>query len=284
MATSAATLIQRTRRLLRDWPELDTASASIASNGSSLTLASTTGYSVNWLLELDQELVRVTALTDATHLALQRGLRGSTAASHASSSTVLVNPAFYSIEILDALNEAMDACFPSLYRPVSDTSLTPNGTLYEFAVPATDFGVAIPYLDRIEVKESGDLAYRLETAWEVRRDEAPFIKFRRPPNSGATIRLHGYGPFSHLTTTASTLDTYFPLHAEGLLPLFAASHLLSSGEAGRVRWDVGATDQREQANRSGSSMVASDRLLTRFYKRLSDAAMQPLSPHLVSLF
>lgn len=284
MATTAATLIQRTRRLLRDWPEMDTTTASIASNGSSLTVASTTGYYVNELLELDQELLRVTTLTDATHLAVQRGLRGTTAASHASGATVLTNPGFYSIEILDALNEALDACFPLLYRPVSDTSLTGNGTSYEFTVPSTDFGVATPYLSKVEVKESGDTAYREETAWEVRRDEAPFIKFRRAPNSSATIRLHGYGPFTHLATTASTLDTYFPLHAEGLLPLFATAHLLSSGEAGRVRADVGELDQREQANRVGGSMSASDKLLARFYKRLADAAMPPMPRHVVSIF
>jgi hypothetical protein len=284
MATAASTLIQRTRRRLRDWPELDTTTASVASNGSSIAVADATLYSPNWLLELDQELVRVTSASGVT-VNLARAQRGTTAASHVSGVTVLKQPAFYAIEILDALNEALDACFPTLYRPVAPEYTGLNGSTYEWTLPTmSGISVAIPYLHEIELKESGDLAFRKETAWEVVRSEAPFIRFRRPPSSGTTIRLRGFGPFTHLSTIASTLDTYFPVQAEYLLDLYASSVMLASGEAGRVRQDLGVIDQREQANRPGSSMSASDKLLTRFYKRLQDAAMSPMPPHVVSLF
>jgi hypothetical protein len=285
MATTAATLIQRTRRLMRDWPETDTTTASVASGGTSLNVADTTIYFVNELLELDQEIVRVTALTNATTLGLQRGLRGTTAASHASSVTVLQNPGFFSIEILDELNNALDACFPLLYRPVATEYTGLNGTTYEWTLPTmSGISVAIPFLYQVEVKEAGDVAFRAETAWEVVRSEAPFIKFRRAPTSGSTIRLRGYGPFTRFTAITDSLDTYFPKQAEGLLPLYAASQLLASGEAGRVRADVGTIDQREQANRLGGSMAASDRLLQKFYQRRADAAMPPMPRHVVSLF
>ena len=285
MATTAATLIQRTRRMLRDWPEIDVTTASIASNGTTLTVADSTLYFVNELLELDQEVMRVTALPSGTTLTVQRQMRGSTAASHSSGATILQSPAFYSVEILDALNDGLDACSPQIYRPVALEETGPDGTTYEWNLPTmSGISVAIPYLYEIEVKESGDPAFRKTDAWEVVRSENPFIKFRRPPSSGATIRLRGYGPFTHFTAVTDTLDTYFPVNAANLPVLFAVSELLASGEAGRVRVDTGTNDQREQANRVGSSMSAAQALLQRFYQRRSDAAMAPMPRHVVSLF
>jgi hypothetical protein len=35
---------------------------------------------------------------------------------------VLLKPSFFAAEILDALNEGLDACFPRLYRPITDVS------------------------------------------------------------------------------------------------------------------------------------------------------------------
>lgn len=285
MATAASTLIQRTRRLLRDWPETDVTTASIASGGTTLTVADTTQYFVNERIEIGDEVLRVTALATGTTLTVQRAMRGSTQASHAQSSTVLQNPGFYAVEILDELNNGLDACFPLLYRPVAREYTGSDGTTYEWNLPTmSGLSVAIPYLYEIEVKESGDVAFRRDDAWEVVRSENPFVRFRRAPTSGSTLRLRGFGPFTHLTASTDTLDTYFPLQAEGLLPMFAASQLLASGEAGRVRVDVGAIDQREQANRTGASMSASSSLLQRFYQRRADAAMPPMPRHVVSLF
>jgi len=59
VATSATTLVQRVRRFLGDWPELDSAAASISSGGTSLTVATdaTTRYAQNWLIQVDQEMM-----------------------------------------------------------------------------------------------------------------------------------------------------------------------------------------------------------------------------------
>lgn len=286
MATAASTLIQRTRRLLRDWPEGDATTASIAAGGTTLTVADTTiGYFKNEILELDQEAMAVTSIASGTTLTVRRGMRGTTAASHASGATVLINPSFSSVEIFDALNDGLDACFPLLYRPVATEYTGLDGSTYEFTLPTmSGIGVAIPYLYQVEVKVAGDLAFRTEKNWDVVRSEAPFLKFRRAPDSGGTVRLRGYGPFTHMATVASTLDTYFPVQAEDVPVLFAASQMLMSGEAGRVRQDTGAIDQREQANRTGSSSAAADRLLQRAYKRLQDGAMPPMPRHVKSVF
>jgi hypothetical protein len=76
------------------------------------------------------------------------------------------------------------------------------------------------------------------------------------------------------------VDTLFPRQAEEAIVLYAASYLLGSGEAGRVRVDRGATDKREQANQVGASMRAADRLYQRFLQRRLDAAMAPLPKHI----
>jgi hypothetical protein len=58
---------------------------------------------------------------------------------------------------------------------------------------------------------------------------------------------------------------------------------MASGEAGRVRVDRGATDNREEANVTGASMRGSQALYNRFLQRRSDAAMAPMPRHVRSV-
>ena len=278
--------MQRTRRLLRDWPEEDVLTASVSSGGTTLTVADGTIYPTKFLLEIDQEVLYTsTAGSGTTVTNVRRAQRGSSAASHASGATVLINPRFYSVEILDALNDALDACFPLIYRPVTTeyTGIT-DGT-YEYTIPSMDgLGISIPSIYRIDIQESGDTVFRETRAWEIARGEAPFIKFKRALAAASTIRIYGYGPFTHLSAITDELDDYFPKQAEGLLPLFAASQLLASGEAYRVRNYTGVLDQRENANAPGSSLRAAENLRNRFYTQLQQAAMPPLPKHIKATF
>lgn len=290
MATTAATLIQRTRRFVRDYPDLDTTTVSLTSSGTTVTVADTTVYQPRWPIEIDSETMLVTSLASSTTLTVRRGMYGSTSASHTSSSAVLIRPGFYTIEILDALNQAKDDCYPHVYKPVLDTSLAAvgDGTTYEFTVPnmpGTYNGdtIPIPYISRVEIKPSGDVAWRETPRWSIRRGATPKLKFHEPPGSGDSIRVHGYGPFPDLTATTDTVDTLFPKRIERILDLGAASHLLASGEAGRVRQSSGAVDTREQANRVGSSLSISNSLYARFRAKLLAQPTPPMPPHVVSV-
>jgi hypothetical protein len=65
----------------------------------------------------------------------------------------------------------------------------------------------------------------------------PILKLRRPITAASTIRLFGYGPFTHFTAITDTLDTYFPINAENLPVTYAVSNLLAlrrgiQGQAG----------------------------------------------------
>jgi hypothetical protein len=286
MATSLSTLIDRTRRYVRDWPDQDATTASMTSGATSFSVADTSIYRVNWPVEVDQETMIVRALTSSTVLTVRRNAFGSTAASHASGAAVLVDPAFYAVEYIDGLNAGLDATFPALYRQVIDTSLTALNNTYEYTIPNMPSPATqpIPIISGVDINQPGDFAYRPTDRWELRRGATPKIKFRDIPIIGSTIRINGYGPFSHLSAIADTLDAKYPAHAESLLPIYCAGWLLQSGEAGRVRADAGAVDSREQANRTGSSMSAGLQLWQRFRAELGIAAMPPLPRHVVSVF
>jgi hypothetical protein len=292
MATSASTLIQQTRRFIRDWRDWDTTTTAMTAGQVSMTVSDTSIYAKRWTLEVDQEMVLITASPqNSTTLLIRRGLYGSTAASHATSSSVLMRPNFFSIEILDALNEAIQACFPLIYKPVA-ASLTGSDTTYGYTIPDMPgyTGYPIPFIYKIDVLQSGDLTFRDTRRFEIVRGAAqgglttlPAIKFRSPPASASTVRLRGFGPFPKLTGVTDTLDPLWPPQAEYLLPIYAAATLLMSGEAARVRFSAGAIDEREQANRVGSSSAIGNMLWQRFRSELALAAMPALPRHCESL-
>jgi hypothetical protein len=267
-----------------DWPDQDALTASLASTGTTVTVADTDSYFPNQALDVDYETMIVRAKPTATTLTVLRAAYGSTAASHANSSSVVKSPGFYSVLILDALSDAIEAAFPLLYKPVIDETLSLTAGTYEYTVPnlpTPSSTVPIPALSRLYVKETGDTVYRKVEGWWVNRGATPKIVFKRDPAPG-TLRVLGYGPFGRLTATSDTLDAQWPLQAEHPLVMYAAQWLLASGEARRVRADSGQPlDARENANRAGSSMAASNALFQRFRIALSAAAMPAMPPHVV---
>lgn len=280
MPATAQTLINRTRTLLRDWPSQDTLTVSLTSFGTTATVASSAAYQVGWRLQVDSEAIQVTSLASSTTLTVVRAAAGTTAAAHAASAGILIRPAFLDNEILDGINVGIDSCYPTIYKEVLDsTSLSiTDATTYEYTIPST-----LKYLSKLELKSSGDFAWRETTRWEIRRGATPKLKFHAVPDVGALIRLHGFGPFAHLAV-GDSLDAQWPTNGEQLPVLYSASQLLASGEAGRVRFDVGAQDARENANRPGSNTAAGRDLLSRYGLLLAQVAPPPLPPHVISVF
>ena len=274
-------LIQRVRRLLGDWPDNDALTASITSVTTTVTVADSSIYSVNWPVEIDYEAMIVRAKPSGTTLTVKRAAYGSTAATHANAAACLIRPSYFTVEIIDALNACIDASFPLLYKPVLDTSLTGIADTYEYTVPfmPTSTDTRIPLVSTVEFKDSGEVDFYPVRTWWIKRGATPKLQFRRAPAAGATIRLSGFGPFPHLAAAADVLDPLWPLNAEDLLAEYAAQRLIASGEARRVRQDTGLIDNREQANRTGSAMQAANSLLQRFQIRLRDSAMPPISRH-----
>lgn len=282
MATSAATLIQRCRRFMGDWPENDALTASVASNGTTISVADSSTYAPGWLVQIESEALYVSALPSGTTLTVRRGVRGSTAATHATSTTVLVRPHFLDLEYLDALNAGINATFPWLYQPVIDESLVTAAGTYEYTVPNLN-STPIPMISQLEFKEQGDLSFRGFSNWYIRRGATPKIHLKSDLPTG-TLRVYGFGPLPALASLSASLDAQFPTNAEDALVLYACQQLLASGEARRVREDTGARDDREQANRTGSSMAASNAIYSRFRQRLIDSGFPPMPRHATSVF
>ncbi len=279
--TTANTLVQRTRRFMGDWPQLDTITASASSSVTTLTVADATIYSPNWLIELDSEVMRVKTNAPGTALGVSRGQAGTTAASHASGATILVRPDFYTQEYLDAVNDAYQATWPYLYRHIIDTTITTTADTYEYAVPSVSSSISyIPLIYQIDVLYSGDTDYLKASNWEIVRGSAPKIKFRSTHDAGATLRVYGYAPFEELTTLTDSLSTLFPTQLVPSLKEYAAGILLASGEARRVRTDTLPADNRETANKAGSSIQTSNQLYQRFMSRVQACAMPPMSKHI----
>ena len=281
MPSTVSTMVDRTRRLLRDWPDLDTSTASITASGTTLTVADTTLYTVNQAVELESEAMIVRAIPGGTTLTVKRGAYGSTGASHANSTSVLLGPRFYQVDILDALNAGLSASWPLLYQRVVNTTITTTSNTYEYNVPSVGAGqsFAIPYLYQVDIRESGETKYRKRNDWEVVQGATRAIRFKRTQPASATLRLHGVAPYADLTLTGS-LDTNYPAQAEQALVSFAASFLLQSAEANRVRIDTGTIDNREQANRVGASAAIAQVMMQRFYRELQQVAQPPPGKHI----
>ena len=278
MATTATQLVQRVRRFLGDWPELDSATASISSSGTALTVADTTKYAVNWPIQLDQEVMLVRALASGTSLTVARGARGSTAVSHSTGTTVLVRQQFSDIEILDAVNAGIDATFPFYYKSVLDTSLTADGSSYEYTIPA-----GLTWLSKVEIKESGSPYYYRIDGWTVKRAASPVLQFATPPIQG-TIRLWGYGPLPQLADFNASLDTLWPAWGDDPLIEYASQRLLMSAESQRVRLNAGPQDDAQSPPRQGVTAQVAGQLLQRFQMRLQQQPMPPMPRHLVRIF
>lgn len=296
MATTLNTLIQQTRRKLRDWKDFDTITASLSASTTSLAFSDTSIYAKRWPIEIDQETMVIRSVDTSTQLTVERGAFGSTVATHTSGTQVLIRPDFYTVEIVDAINQGIQACFPDVYRPVVDTSLTVLANQYQYVIPdmPSYTGYPIPRIYRVELLQPGDYKYRETKRWELQRgfvtagspassggvaSTHPIIQFKSLPPVGSVIRISGFGPFPALAATSDTLDALWPPMANYILPLYAAGSMLMSGEAGRVRVDGTSVDTREQANRVGSSMAAGQSLIQQWRRELLTCAMPPLPKH-----
>lgn len=290
--------------MLRDWKSFDVLTASMGASDATMTVMDASFYANRWFNEIDQEVLMIgpSATSSGTSQNVMRGMFGTIATSHVNASSILVRPEFYSVEILDALNEAIMSMFPAIYKPVVDTSVAIATNTYSYVIPSMPgyTNYPMPYVWKASILQPGDYRYRQSRRFSIRRGAStsgsstttsssslsPAIEFKSLPPVGSTLMLQGFGPFAPLSALTDTLDTLFPPGAEYLLPIYAAGSLLMSGEAGRVRVDTEAVDTREQANRVGASSDIGMRLLARFRQELTmgaaSSAMPPLPRHVRS--
>ena len=296
MATTLQTLVDQTRRRLKDWPSWDQLTVSLGSSGTTATVGDTSIYRARWGIEVDYESMFVTSIASTTTLSVLRGWRGSTAVSHANSASVFIRPNWFFADIVDALNDAIGAVFPFIYKPVVDTSLTVLTNQYQYVIPNMPgyTGYPIPYIYKVEVLQPGDYTFRGTRRWEALRGAVtsgspatsggisstyPILKFKSLPPITATIRIHGFGPMPPLVNLTDTLDPLFPPQCQYILTKIAAGYLLMASEARRDRDDGAAIDRREEANRPGAALQTANLHLSRGDMELLRNAMPSMPRH-----
>ncbi len=284
-SVSATTLIQRARRFTGDYPEMDVTTASATSGGTTITVASSTIYNVNEVIQVGTEAIRVSALATGTTLTVRRGQFATTAASIASGATILKSPRFLDVEYLDAISAGIDNAWPLIYRAYEDTSLTASSDTYEYTVPAMGSDATVyPHISELWVRQNTTSPWQRHRQWRVRLTNAgvPTIQLRAPIDTGTSIMLKGFGPFPRLDEFTDSTDAQFPRQAEWPLIEYAASWLLESAEVRRLNVDRGVVDAREQANRVGANLQMSSAMLQRYLRKI-EGIMPPLPgyPHVI---
>lgn len=297
--TTLATLVDRTRNMMRDRPDYDQLTTSISASTTTIPVADSTVYRPRWQIEVDYETMMIRSLPTSISLSVTRGWLGCAPAAHAAGEGVMIRPAFYAQEIIDAINTAIGMCFPYLYSPVVDTSLVAQTAQYQYVIPnmpGTTYPIPIVY--HVDFLQPGDLTYREARRWSIHRGTVtsaspsmsgsvastyPVIQFKSLPAVGGTIRVHGFGPYPPLVNLTDTLDPLFPPQCAYLLHRIAAGYLAQSGELGRDRSDSGPIDRREEANRGGLSLAAGMNVLGRTELELLRNAQPPMPRHIVAI-
>jgi len=283
---SLLSLVQYTRRMLRDWPVYEQLGSSLSSSTTSVTVADGTIYGNRWLIDVDLETMLVTN-TASTTLTVIRGIRGSTPTTHAVGADILMDPQNPSIDIIDAINMGIDAAWPFFYKLILDTSITAADSTYEYTLPSMpgtyDTGATpqVPIVTKLEIKQTSDLTYRELRRWQIvsAPDGSRLFKLRTAEPAGGTFRVTGYGPFPHLSLATDTLDESWPKGAQHLPALYAAAHLMMAAEAGRDRADFETVDRREEASRPLVSLQTGNTLMQRWMRETLQNAMPPIPKH-----
>lgn len=279
--TTARTLVARCRRFMQDWGDQEDALAAGCTAVASTINAGFT-YGKGWTIQVDDEAMQVVDSSTPSATVVRRGARGTLAAAHAAAAPVQVRPHFLNLDYLEALNSAIEATYPWIYKPVVDETITTIPNTYEYPIPTVD-GLPIRAITRVFLRDPGMFAFHNVMKWDVVRN-ANTVKIKIGFNPGpGTLRLMGFTQIIPFADLSATLDASFPQGAEDALVFYAAQYLLASGEARRSREDTGLKDDRENRNSVGSSLNVSNAVYQRFLGRLGSSAMQPMPRYVVSV-
>lgn len=251
MAT-AATLIAETHRYLLPTAReaLNTLSGSVNSSVTTLTfnqdIANITAGST---ISVDLELMYVWSVTTASKTAtVQRGMQGSTAATHADAALVTVNPRFSDFAILQAINADLDdLSSPSngLFQVPTPITLT-----YKPQINGYDLGaITNAYINILAVRY--DIPGPWKTwpelrRWQIKRDmktsdfaSGIAIVLYEAAWPGRDIRVTYSTAFTHFAATTDDITTVagLPATCADIPPLGAAARLASVRETQRNQFE-----------------------------------------------
>lgn len=226
-------------------------------NASDVTVAlsNTSGFSKG-ITEIDDELIYASSV-DATALTLPafgRGFRGTTAATHSSGAMVTYDPTFPRFDIKQAINQVLEAVYPTLYQ-IKSTTFTFSGPQAAYPLPTDCDGVVKVIWEAVGPSKYWPTVatWDFETNSEVANGNAISIGEYVMP--GRTVKVLYKAKFTQFAADADTFATVgFPESGIDVLLYGAASKLIRFLAPARLQ--LGSV---ENLSRSGVGIVtASD--------------------------
>jgi hypothetical protein len=236
MATvSVLSLVNRVRDILGNWGDARTLlAAALTATATSVSVDEVKVAKAGDLLQVDYETMEVTDSDDSSTpevFTVRRGQRGTTAVNHNDDSVVYVNPKISNQRILDAINAALAASYPRIFKLVVDETLTVVEDQYEYSVPSTLGEYVLDELWRVEMENSdeGGEYYMIRT-WDKCSTNA--LRLYGDYDAGRHIKLVGTKRFSALRA-GGNLDSSFPTNssATDYLVYAAAGRILTERQA-----------------------------------------------------
>jgi hypothetical protein len=284
--TTALDLVNECHRYLLPTARepLNVLSGSHTNSQTTLTFAQdSTAVNVGSTISVDLELMYVWSVnTPARTCVVQRGMQGSTAATHADQALVTVNPRFSNFSILQAINADLDdlgAPSNGLFQTgVIEFTYQPQIAGYDLtAIPANYLNVlTVRYDTPGPWKDWPELRH-----WQVKKNQdvtdfasGTAIMLYDAAYPGRDVRVTYSYPFTHFTTTADDITTVAGLAATmaDIPPLGAAARLAGVRETQRNQFEAQGDTRRATEVPPNSQLAGATQLMRLRQSRISAEA------------
>ena len=235
-------LIEDVLEELEDYGTEDILNGAI--NSSVTTLTSTDSeykqYKKNTLLEINEELMLVTAAPSSTSITVRRGVRGTTAASHADLDTIRFGPKYKKKKIKRHINMCLTSELQQQKTTDASTTSATNTYLYDLPTGITKDNLRAVFLRSSTTDASAETEgqitwYRINEAQGTAGVDQ--IEFRYLPTPSRYIKFVYRPNYTFLTDMTDSCDLPSNPAAQSLPMFYACAHLLLARETKRLRRD-----------------------------------------------
>lgn len=231
------------------------------------------------IIQIDDELIFVDKFDRQNNILhippYGRGYNGTTAATHQNGARVIISPTFPTQDIKNAINETIQASFPSLYvvnsttfpyRPARTTYALPDDARRVLAVSYQSIG---PSKEWIPVR-----SYRINNmANQAAFNSKNTVSIYSGVIPGRTVEVYYTAPPNNLESVSDVFDltTGLPDSSKDVIIFGAQYRLISSIDPGRLTFGSAESDQQtEIAGRAYNAGTNSAKFLLALYQQRLD--------------
>jgi hypothetical protein len=280
-----AEIRSRIRNDLSDYPATDRLTAAINSTEEQIVVAIGKLFVPDCFIQIDDEIMQVYGGDEnANTFAVTRGMRGTTPASHANSTVIMVNALFSDAEINEIIVEALGLIYPRIYRKVTIEDVTDGSRILE-----VDFGedgdTAPDGIAQVWLKVTSGTSE--EDIWAPNKfwseydgaDGSKYIQFKNIPEAGTPVRIVFQSPWETLADDEdeTTLDTKYI----SIISYYVCGRLGEKRLRARLRFEGHATDTDPSKSNAADILGGAGFDLFRWEKML-EAYRMPALPYYLS--